>query len=70
MGHICAIIIERLLNLSLRSSDKISCNEMVSYTLSYEHKSDAVDINCGEEWRKLVVKSTVVPQRSARLRDR
>ena len=23
-----------------------------------------------EEWRKLVVKSTVVPQRSARLRDR
>ena len=24
----------------------------------------------GEEWRKLVVKSTVVPQRSARLRDR
>ena len=25
--------------------------------------------NC-EEWRKLVVKSTVVPQRSARLRDR
>ena len=25
--------------------------------------------NC-EEWRKLVVKSTVVPQRSARLQDR
>ena len=24
----------------------------------------------GEDWRKLVVKSTVVPQRSARLRDR
>ena len=23
-----------------------------------------------EEWRKLIVKSTVVPQRSARLRDR
>ena len=33
--------------------------------ISYYGKSRTVS-----EWRKLVVKSTVVPQRSARLRDR